>query len=95
MAELPYLIIASSILPFTNISGRGAVFTAYETIEMEASIMDGRTLEVSLWYQNVLKEKTIRHFDKLFLTISSYIVVINICIQTQYPYMCDYFSHEF
>ena len=47
MAEPPYLIIASPILPSTNISGRGAVFTAYETIEMEASIMDGRTLEVS------------------------------------------------
>ena len=35
-----------SYLNNRNGSGRGAVFTAYETIEMEASIMDGRTLEV-------------------------------------------------
>ena len=48
------LIIASPTLPSIKLSGRGAVFTAYETIEMEASIMDGRTLEV----QNILKEKT-------------------------------------
>ena len=41
-----YSISTSFLRP--NSSGRGAVFTAYETIEMEASIMDGRTLEVSL-----------------------------------------------